>query len=91
MSTHVDKCVGVDALMTDKNRKELREVSGRLWHDNIDLSIVGPDILLSSCPHRACRPTDTQLAVIMPQASAHKLDQARDRRQNSAFVIQITF
>jgi len=41
MSTHVDKCVS--ALTTEKNRKEEWEVSGRLWHDNIDPSIVGPD------------------------------------------------
>jgi hypothetical protein len=91
MSTHVDKCIGVDALMTDKRRKELRDVSGRLWHDNIDLSIVGPDNSVIFMSPSSLSTDRHALAVIMPQASAHKLDQARDRRQNSAFVIQITF
>ena len=31
------------ALMSEKNCKEEWDVSGRLWHDNIDPSIVGPD------------------------------------------------
>jgi len=29
--------------MSEKNCKEEWDVSGRLWHDNIDPSIVGPD------------------------------------------------
>jgi hypothetical protein len=33
---------GFDALMSEKNRKEEWDVSGRLWHDNIDLCDRGP-------------------------------------------------
>ena len=87
----------VDALMTEKNRKEEWDVGGRLWHDNIGLSIVGQDSSVTSCPHRPpCGQTDTQLAVIMPTSSAPRraltgLTKRKDMQQNSAFVIQIAF
>ena len=43
----------LSALMSEKNRKEEWDVSGRLWHDNIDPSIVGPDssVILMSSPY----------------------------------------
>jgi len=87
----------VDALMTEKSRKEEWDAGGRLWHDNIGLSIVGQDSSVTSCPHRPCGQTeDTQLAVIMPTSTAPRraltgLTKRKDMQQNSAFVIQIAF
>ena len=61
MSTHVDI----------EEPQERLDVSGRPRHDNIDLSIVGQDSSVTSCPHRPCGQTeDTQLAVIMPTSTA---------------------
>jgi hypothetical protein len=86
----------VDALMTEKNRKEEQDVAGRLWHDNIDLSIVGPDNSVIFMSPSLCGQTDTQLAVIMPTSSPPRraltsLTKREDRRRNSAFVVQIAF